>query len=176
MKFKNFKFIIKPQSDIPPEILKKISLNKNFLILSPQIKTLNLFPYIDFAIGQNCYNSAVLEALAFKIPAFFYDNCNHSIHPNHKLAPKDLIINDKNILIKQLSKLQKNHNSFEKLISSFSNSLDPFKDDKAYERFGFVMDTINEYKNNYSDSKKFLNFLAIKYSKKFGNENVHWGN
>ena len=175
LKFKNFKFIIKPQSVIPQEILKKISLNKNFLILSPQIKTLSLFPYIDFAIGQNCYNSAVLEALAFKIPAFFYDNCNHSIHPNLKLAPKDLIINDKNILIKQLSKLQKNHNSFDKLISSFSNSLDPFKDDKAYVRFGFVIDTINEYKNNFSDSEKFLNLLAIKYGKKFGNKNVHWG-
>ena len=175
LKFKNFKFIIKPQSDIPQKILKQISLNKNFLILSPQIKTHSLFPYIDFAIGQNCYNSAVLEALAFKIPSFFYDNCNHSSHPNLKLVPNDLIIRDKNILIKQLSKLQKNHNSFEKLISSFSNTLDPFKDDKAYERFGFVIDTINEYKNNFSDSKKFLNFLALKYSKKFGNKNVHWG-
>ena len=174
LKFKNFKFIIKPQSDIPQEILKKISLNQNFLILSPEIKSISLFPYIDFAIGQNCYNSAVLEALAFKIPAFFYDNCNHSIHPNFKLAPKDLIINDKNILMKQLSKLQKNDNYFEKYISSFSKSLDPFKDDKAYERFGFVLDTINEYKNNYPDSEKFLSFLALKYSKKFGNKNIHW--
>ena len=76
--------------------------------------------------------------------------------------------------MKQLSKLQKNDNYFEKYISSFSKSLDPFKDDKAYERFGFVLDTINEYKNNYPDSEKFLSFLALKYSKKFGNKNIHW--